>query len=154
MKRIYINAQVCIGCRLCEVFCRLEHSRSKDLVKAFKREFPSPRPRLSLEIKKPVSFSVRCRHCLEPACVYACLSGALQRDPASGLVACDEDKCIGCWTCILACPLGAISQDKQQGKIIKCDLCGGKDLPECVSNCPNEALVFAEAKDDIEGSAA
>ena len=148
MKRIYIKEQVCIGCHLCEVYCRAEHSQSKDLIKAFKRE-PYLLPRLLVEEKKPVSFAVPCRHCTEPPCVYACLTGALQRDPESGIVTVDVERCIGCWTCILSCPFGAIRQDTYQGKIAKCDLCPGEEVPVCVSNCPNEALIYAESEDDF-----
>jgi carbon-monoxide dehydrogenase iron sulfur subunit len=144
MKRIYIKEPVCIGCRLCEVYCQAEHSRSKDLIKAFKRESPQPLPRVSIEERKPVAFSVRCQHCDEPPCVYACLSGALQRDTGSGVVTVDEERCIGCWTCLLVCPFGAIRQDINRGIIAKCDLCNGKDEPACVTNCPNEALVYLE----------
>lgn len=145
MKRIYIKEQVCIGCHLCEVYCQLQHSPSKDFIKAFKKESPRPLPRLRIEEKRPISFSVRCQQCDEPPCVYACLTGALSREPDSGLVKVDEERCIGCWTCILACPFGAITQDTGQKKMVKCDLCQGEDMPVCVSNCPNEALVYAEA---------
>ncbi len=148
MKRIYINESVCIGCRLCEVYCVVAHSRSKDLVKAFTRESPRPLPSLRVEERKPVCFAVQCHHCADPACVYACLTGALRRDPDSGIVSVDVEKCIGCWTCILACPVGAIAQDTCEGKIVKCDLCAGKDMPVCAANCPNEALVYAEAQGD------
>lgn len=148
MKRIYVKEEACIDCHLCEVFCQAEHSSSKDLIKAFKREPSRPLPRLWVEAKKPVSFSVQCRHCAEPPCVYACLTGALQKDPVSAIVMVDEDRCIGCWTCILACPFGAIKQDFLQHKIVKCDLCRQKDVPACVANCPNEALIYAEAEDE------
>ncbi len=145
MKRIYIKEKACIGCHLCEVYCQVEHSQSKDLIKALKREAPRPLPRLSVEAKKPVSFAVQCLHCAEPPCVYACLTGALSRDSDSGVVNVDEERCIGCWTCLLVCPFGAIRQDMEQDKIVKCDLCPGEAMPVCVINCPNEALVYAEA---------
>ena len=54
MKRIYIKEQVCIGCHLCEVYCQMCHSQSKDLIKAFKRESPRPLPRVRIEEKRPV----------------------------------------------------------------------------------------------------
>lgn len=153
MKRIYINEPVCLGCHLCEVYCQVEHSHWKDLIKAFKRENHLLLPSLWLEEKRPVCFPVQCRHCADPVCVYACLSGALSRDADSGVVSVDVDKCIGCWTCILACPFGAIRQDTRQGRIVKCDLCMGRDVPVCVTNCPNEALVYAEASDDTVNNA-
>ncbi|MCD6453075.1 MAG: 4Fe-4S dicluster domain-containing protein [Dehalococcoidales bacterium] len=144
MKRIQINESVCIGCGLCEVYCQLEHSQSKDLIKVFKREYPQPVSRLSVEQREPISFAVQCRHCDESPCVYACLTGALQRDPDTGIVTVDIDRCAGCWTCMLACPYSVIRQDLYQGKIAKCDLCKGREIPACVENCPNEALTYVE----------
>jgi carbon-monoxide dehydrogenase iron sulfur subunit len=88
--------------------------------------------------------AVQCRHCPEPLCVYACLTGAMQQDPLSGNVSLDPERCIGCWTCILACPYGAIRRDLERGVAAKCDLCPDLEVPACVVNCPNEALVFTE----------
>ena len=144
MKKIYIKEQVCFGCHLCEVYCQRQHSQSKDLIKAFKRESPRPLPRLRMEEKDGVSFSMRCQQCEEAPCVYACLTGALNQNAASGVVNVDEERCIGCWTCILVCLFGAIRQDTRRRKIAKCDLCQGEDMPACVTNCPNEALVYVE----------
>ena len=59
MKKVYIKEEVCIGCHLCEVNCRVEHSRSKDLVKAFKEESPTPLLRCLVEDRKPASLSVQ-----------------------------------------------------------------------------------------------
>lgn len=144
MKRVYVKEEVCIGCRLCEVYCQLQHARSSDLVKAFKEESPPPLPRLRVDERGVVSLSVRCKQCDDAPCVQACLTGALSRDPESRLVTVDEDKCIGCWTCVLVCPLAAITPDKEQKKALKCDLCQGEEIPACVANCPNEALVYVE----------
>jgi carbon-monoxide dehydrogenase iron sulfur subunit len=146
MRRVYIKEQVCIGCHLCEVYCRLQHARATDLVKAFKRELPRPSPRLRVEECGIVSLSVRCQHCDDAPCVQACLTGALTRDPISSLVTIDEERCIGCGTCLLVCPLGALKLDTGQKKIVKCDLCQGKEIPVCVANCPNEALVYMEVQ--------
>lgn len=146
MKRVYINEEACMGCRLCQVYCRLEHSGYSDLLKAFRKESPLAMSLVQVEKKEPISFAVQCRHCAEPYCVYACLTGALQKSTENGIVTVDADKCIGCWTCILACPFGVIKQDRLQRKIAKCDLCLGREIPACVANCPNEALVYAETE--------
>ena len=150
MKKIYVNEQACIGCHLCEVYCQLRHSKSDDLIKAFKGESPRPLSRLYIEERWPVSFSIRCQHCDDAPCVYACLTGALHREPDSGIVTADEEKCMGCWTCMLVCPFGVIAHDTGTDTIAKCDLCMGEDIPACVSNCPNEALIYAEAEDKAQ----
>ncbi len=149
MRRVYVKEEVCIGCHLCEVYCQLQHAQSKDLIKAFKRESPSPLPRLRVEEKGAVSFSVCCQQCDEAPCVYACLTGAINRDRMTGVIKVDEEKCVGCWTCILVCPFGAIRRDTKQRKTVKCDLCEGENVPVCVTNCPNEALVYVEVQNGI-----
>ena len=143
MKKIYVREEVCISCHLCEVYCQRQYSQSKDLIKAFKKELPRPLPRLRMEEKGPVSFTVRCQHCDDSPCAIACLTGAITREPESGRINVDEDRCIGCWTCVLACPLGAIRLDTHRGMIAKCHLCQGEEMPVCVANCPNEALAYA-----------
>jgi carbon-monoxide dehydrogenase iron sulfur subunit len=144
MKKVFINEQVCIGCRLCEVYCRMKHSRTGDLVKAYKRETPRPLPRLRVDESGIVSLSVRCQHCADAPCIQACLTGALSRDPLTSLVNVDEERCIGCGTCALVCPLGVPKIDTAQKKMVKCDLCQDEEIPVCVANCPNEALYYAE----------
>lgn len=144
MKQVYVKEQACIGCHLCEVYCQLQHAQSKDLIKAFKRESPRPLPRLRVEERGAISFSVPCQQCDEAPCVQACLTGALTRDPLSSLVKVDEERCISCWTCLLVCPLAALRQDDKQKSVLKCDLCQGEEIPVCVANCPNEALVYVE----------
>ena len=149
MRKVYINEAVCIGCGLCRVYCQAEHSRSKDIIKAFKRETPRPLPRIRVDSKGEVSFAIQCRHCDEPWCVYSCLTGAMRRDPASGIVTVDTEKCIGCWTCLLVCPYGALVRDGSRKVAAKCDLCPEQEVPVCVANCPNEALVLS-AEDEKE----
>ena len=150
MGRVYIKEEVCMGCHLCEVYCQLQHAQSKDIIKAFKRESPRPLPRLRVEERGTVSFSLRCQQCDEAPCLYACLTGAITRDGITGMIKVDEKKCIGCWTCILVCPFGVIRQDIQQKKTVRCDLCEGEKVPVCVTNCPNEALVYVDSWGDAK----
>jgi len=142
MKRIYIKEEACIGCGLCRVYCQTEHSRSKDIIKAFKKESPCPLPRVLVERKGEVSFAIQCRHCDEPWCVYSCLTGAMCKDPSTGIVTVDSNRCIGCWTCIVACPYGVLTRDVNK-TVVKCDLCPDQPIPVCVANCPNEALLLS-----------
>ena len=145
MKRIYVNEEYCIGCRLCEIHCLVQHSRSKKIVRVFKEEMPEAMARVLVEEKDAVSFAVQCRHCEDAPCVDACMAGAMHVHEGDGAVLHDPDKCVGCWMCVMVCPYGAIQRDLRGRKIAsKCDLCGGEDVPVCVANCPNEALVFEE----------
>ena len=145
MKRIYAREEVCIGCRLCEIHCIVQHSRSRKIIKAFKEDAPRIVPRLFVEDGGPVSFAVQCRHCADARCVAACMTGAMHKDAKTGAVIHDADRCIGCWMCVMVCEAGAIRRNNAQQKIAsKCDLCGGEETPACVKNCPNEALSYED----------
>ena len=144
MKRIRINEEHCIGCRLCEVHCLVQHSRSKKIIKAFREERDLIEPRVRVEQMGYHSFALQCRHCSEPDCVAACISGALTKNPESGAVEHDSEKCVGCYSCVLTCPYGNIFIDHVHKKVIKCDLCAGLETMYCVSKCPNQALVYVE----------
>jgi carbon-monoxide dehydrogenase iron sulfur subunit len=153
VKRIYALEEFCIGCRLCEVHCIVAHSRSKDLVKAFKEENPRPLARIKVMECRPVTFALQCRFCEEPLCVQACLTGAMHMNEETGMVEWDEAKCVGCRTCVIYCPYGAIRPEKSQAKgriISKCDMCAETGLPACVAACPNGALYYGEEKPEVE----
>ncbi|MFC1998909.1 4Fe-4S dicluster domain-containing protein [Chloroflexota bacterium] len=140
MSKVYVNPDVCIGCGLCSVYCRVEHSDTKDMIKALNRE--SVQPRIRVEREGINCFSMQCRQCDEPWCVYSCLTGALSKNAATGGVEYAANKCVGCWTCVMVCPNGMLSRDVASHLIAKCDLCPECDIPACVANCPNEALVL------------
>jgi carbon-monoxide dehydrogenase iron sulfur subunit len=145
MKRIFIKEEFCMGCRLCEIYCLVEHSNSKDIIKAFKKENPRTLPRIVLEEKGYLSLSLQCRHCKEPPCLEACIGGALYRDEKTGAILHNRDKCVGCWMCIMVCPYGAIKRGIDGKKVaFKCDLCIGRKIPVCVEKCPNQALILKE----------
>ncbi len=154
MKLVMASEEFCITCKLCELYCVAEHSRSRDLWKAFKRESPRPLPLITVEQDGPLSFGFNCRHCAEPECVFACPSGAMRKHP-DGTVRVDESQCIGCWTCVLACPYGAIGRDERgRHHAVKCDLCPGREVPACVANCPNRALITVERETGVQGRTA
>lgn len=146
MKRVYAREEYCAGCKLCEVHCIVAHSKyPHDIVKAFKRGV-RPVSRVIVEENRPISFALQCRHCDDAPCTKACITGAMHKDPQTGIIINDEARCVGCWTCILACPYGAIMRDQAGKKVAsKCDLCSANDgVPACVANCPNDALVYEE----------
>jgi len=66
-------------------------------------------------------------------------------DEETGTVQHDPEKCVGCWTCIMVCHRGAIIRDERRRRIAaKCDMCVDLEVPACVANCPNEALILQE----------
>lgn len=145
MKKILIKEEYCIGCRLCEIHCLVQHSTSKNIIKAYKEEYPKPFSRVIVEEKGHTSFALQCRHCEEAPCLEACITGAMNLDKSTGAVLCNEDKCVGCWMCIMVCPFGIVLRDIKNKKVAsKCDLCMGEEMPVCVKNCPNEAIVWEE----------
>ncbi len=141
MKRVYVNEQWCLGCHLCEYNCAFANSGQTNIVKALKGK--SIFPRIHVEGEDKITFAVSCRHCEDPMCVKSCISGALSKK--DGTVCIDRNKCVGCLTCILVCPYGAMSQNAN-GAVQKCELCMGNTCgePACVKGCPNRAIVYEE----------
>jgi len=143
MKRIYVNEKWCLGCHLCEYECAFANSGLSDMFKLKDKEIF---PRIRVEDGEDgVHFAVNCRHCKDPMCVKSCIAGALSLDE-DGMVKIDQDKCVGCYTCVIVCPYGAI-MPAEGGKVAqKCMLCtdNGRDMPNCVKYCPNNAIIFED----------
>jgi carbon-monoxide dehydrogenase iron sulfur subunit len=142
MKRVYVNEEWCLGCRLCEYNCAYANSGVADMIKALKgREI---NPRIHVEESGKITYAVSCRHCDDPICIKSCISGAMTKG-ADGRVKVDRQKCVGCFTCILVCPFGAVSHD-DAGAVLKCELCldNACGSPACVKGCPNRAIVYEE----------
>lgn len=142
MKRVYVNEKWCLGCHLCEYNCAFANSGETDMVRALKDV--KIHPRIRVEGDDKISFAVSCRHCEEPLCVKSCITGAMSvRD---GVIHVDKDKCVGCYTCILVCPYGAVMPAPDGSVVQKCELCtdNASGEPACVKGCPNRAIVFEE----------
>ena len=141
MKKVYVNEQWCLGCHLCEYYCAFANSGKSSMIKALKDRHIVPRIRI--EERNNISFAVSCRHCTDPLCVKSCISGALS--VVGGAVMIDSEKCVGCCSCIMACPYGALSHN-EDGVIQKCELCKKNEfgVPLCVQGCPNKAIVYEE----------
>ena len=140
MKRVYVNEAWCLGCHLCEYNCAFANSHLPDMVAALKGK--TSFPRIHVEGEDKISFAVSCRHCSDPICVKSCIAGAISTQ--NGVVRIDENKCVGCLTCVLVCPYGALALG-EKGVMQKCELCvenGGE--PACVKGCPNRAIVYEE----------
>lgn len=141
MKRIYANEKWCLGCRLCEYNCAFANSGEVNMVKALKGK--PIFPRIHINGDDSINFAVSCRHCKDPLCVKSCISGALSIKDE--VICIDHNKCVGCLTCILVCPYGAVAEG-EHGIVQKCELCLENSCgePACVKGCPNKAIVYEE----------
>lgn len=141
MKRVYVNEKWCLGCHLCEYNCAFANSGKTNMALALRNK--EIRPNIRIETDENITFAVSCRHCQDPICVKSCIAGALKR--VDGVVEIDKTKCVGCLTCVLVCPYGAVMQS-ETGVAQKCELCltNANGKPACVEGCPNGAIVFEE----------
>ena len=118
-------------CRLCEEACAREKGGS---VTSLSRIKPVHIPQVEFH------GAMTCIQCGQPRCVQICPAGAIEKNPEDGIVRIDEDKCVGCGLCTVACPYGGIYYDAQSQKSFKCDRCDGD--PKCVPACPYEVITF------------
>lgn len=155
MKRIYCEIKKCLACRSCELACASSHSQSTDLKDAI-NEKKLAKYRICVEsIKEKGShnldqaLALQCRHCDEPLCVQACISGGIYKDEKTGNILINTEKCVACWSCIMVCPFGAILKNEDQKIATKCDHCASLDKPACVNACLTGALSFT-SEDKLE----
>ena len=116
----YFDQTACIGCKTCQVACR-DKNALYNVGEIFRRvetvevgTFPSVRY---------YGASISCNHCERPACVANCPSGAMYKDEDEGVVLHDDGMCIGCETCVSACPYGEPVYLEDEGIVRKCDSC-------------------------------
>lgn len=169
-----IDKQRCIGCHTCSVACKIENNIPDDVwwnrilteggdeMDIPAGEFPNT----------TISYlPVNCQHCENPACVKVCPVGATYKDPETGIVRQDYDKCIGCRMCMAACPytgvrsfnweeprytlgmdLGSASSPKHQKHTVeKCTMCWHRvaegEEPACIAACPGRARFWGDFDD-------
>jgi len=143
VKQLLVRSEICVGCKSCEIACAVAHSQAKTLFGAFLEPEP-PRKRVFVETDGKVNVPLQCRQCSDMPCVHACMAGAMHRDPATGLVQVNIERCVGCWMCVMVCPFGAITEGPTR-QAIKCDRCRELDYePACVAACPTKALQWIE----------
>jgi len=134
---LLVDPERCDGCGECVEACALFHTGTSDIARSRIRVFSMG----SLELFVPST----CQHCETPSCTEACPTKACHRDPVTHTVLIDADVCMGCKTCVVACPFGAPSFDEAEGVSIKCDYCGGE--PACVAACKSGAIEYSYAAD-------
>jgi formate dehydrogenase iron-sulfur subunit len=164
-KGVLYDATKCIGCRACQVACK-QWNELPAVATVNTGTCENP-PRMDAYTFTKIHFTeledkgkfqwvfnkLQCMHCEHPACVEACIVGALEKRP-EGPVTYDDHKCIGCRYCQVACPFGIpnFEWDKPMPWIRKCTFCADRQgaglKPACVTTCPTGALKFGE-RDDL-----
>jgi len=97
-----IDLKRCTGCFSCVVACKAEHHTPPKVFWAKVLRFESGK--YPLPNRQPIP--VLCMHCKEPACKEVCPTGATVKRE-DGIVVIDNEKCVGCRYCVVACPYGA-----------------------------------------------
>lgn len=96
---------------------------------------------------------ILCNQCNNPPCVRTCPTKATYKDKTNGIVMMDNKKCIGCKSCMMACPYDARYFNETRSAIDKCDFCfearlskGAKNVA-CSEACPADVRVFGDLSD-------
>ncbi|MBT8273944.1 MAG: polysulfide reductase NrfD [Bacteroidia bacterium] len=138
-----IDNRKCIGCHACTTACKSEHDVAVGVNRTYvkqveKGEFPNTRRIFSV---------MRCNHCTDAPCVEICPVEALfiRED---GIVDFDNNRCIGCKSCMQACPYDALYIDPYTNTAAKCNYCAhrvevGRE-PACVTVCPEHAIIAGD----------
>ncbi len=141
-----IDQRKCIGCHACTVACKAEHDTPIGVYRTWvkyieKGEFPNTRRHFLVN---------RCNHCDDAPCVAICPTKSLfKRD--DGIVDFDRERCIGCKSCMQACPYDALHIDPNTHTASKCNFCAHRVdqglQPACVVVCPEQAIVAGDLHD-------
>ncbi len=169
---VLVDLTKCVGCRTCEAACNKEQGlpapdKPFDDMSVFAEKREGGLPRRTSEkaytvVQKydvpgrehPLFRKVQCNHCNEPACLTSCFVNAYKKTP-EGAVIYDKTVCVGCRTCMVACPfyVPAYSYSNPFNPVIKkCIMCYDTRLkfgrpPACVEACPQEVMTFGKRKD-------
>ena len=147
-----IDSSKCIDCKGCVTACKVQNKVprgfSRNWIKVAEPNFSDPD-----WMKKPTSSHFQpggCMHCETPTCVEACPTGATYKDNQDGAIKVNEELCIGCSSCVSACPYQARYRHPLKKVVDKCDYCESRraegSLLACVDTCPTKARVFGDIK--------
>lgn len=170
-----IDTTRCVGCNLCAMACKVENnlpdtmwwsracSEGGEADRTPAGEWPD---NLSMAF-----MTVSCQHCDNPACVEVCPVGATTKDADTGIVLQDTSLCIGCQTCMAACPyagvrtysegepqyfldfpVGNVNAPAHPGNVVeKCTMCWHRvsegDRPACADVCRTMARYWGDFDD-------
>jgi len=144
-KAILYDATLCIGCLQCEEGCAKQNKLRYDEGVAAEKK-TSDHKFTYVAVKPNDKFMRRlCMHCVDPTCVSACPVGALKKT-ANGPVVYEEDRCMGCRYCMVACPFGIPKYEwsKALPGVRKCILCPDRKDTACAEACPTGATISGE----------
>jgi Fe-S-cluster-containing dehydrogenase component len=153
------DATLCIGCKTCEVACseanglpadtRMDalHQAPRDLNDTTKSIIKLYKPQNG----EPYSYiKQQCMHCVDPACVAACMFKALEKDSVTGIVSWKPSRCVCCRYCEVVCPyhIPKFQWHGFNARIVKCEFCKDRltqgEQPACTSVCPTHAVIFGK----------
>ncbi|MDR2196720.1 MAG: 4Fe-4S dicluster domain-containing protein [Coriobacteriales bacterium] len=154
----YFDSDKCTGCKTCQVACKETYGLPVDTLwrKVLNYQNGSWTLDEATGIYEPDNIfgyfiSMACNHCAAPACVASCPVAAIEKNGDTGIVSIDAELCIGCGSCLSACPYDAPSLWEARGIYTKCDMCSALiaegDKPLCVSGCLMRALDFGELEE-------
>jgi len=138
-----IDNRKCIGCHACTTACKSEHDVPIGVNRTYVKQvekgvFPNTRRIFSV---------MRCNHCTDAPCVEICPVEALHTRE-DGIVDFDNNRCIGCKSCMQACPYDALYIDPDNNTAAKCNYCAHRvevgRAPACVDVCPEHAIIAGD----------
>jgi len=145
-----LREQLCIDCERCKEACvKTNHVPSY----GFRTTILEKRRSLGEDKFETIFVPVLCNHCNRPPCVRVCPTTATWKDAKTGIVVMEPSRCIGCKTCMAACPYNARYFKEESRAVDKCDFClqsrlsKGEKNPACVEACPADVRVFGNLAD-------
>jgi carbon-monoxide dehydrogenase iron sulfur subunit len=140
-RKIFFHPERCLICLSCVLSCQLHSLGARDA-----RCLPTGKPlkRIFPIFARGTPWMWKCQQCSQAPCAEACVSGSLRQKENGKGVEHRPETCVGCGSCLLACPLSIPTLDGEGGRMSKCDLCQEEPTPPCVKACPSQALVFQE----------
>ena len=182
-----IDLNRCFGCQACAAACKIANNMPKDVnYNIVYTQSDKSLDTLGLAVATgavsndcaggthddPVLsfFPMQCQHCKKPACLDVCPTGATVKDEETGIVSVDSELCIGCESCIKACPYEGVrtlikspeyyldvvvgeydAPPHKAGTVEKCTFCKNlidrDEVPACMQLCPGRARYWGDLDD-------